>query len=248
MTKATTSKATKRSTSNLPVNYKEQMDNEVGNIQSRISAPSGDRIRMVSSSHFVLPDGTEAEEIEGVIVDFVSANLFFEGDYDRENPSAPGCFAVGPEPTTLVPTRNSPNRQADTCSACPNNQFGSKGKGKACKNTRQLALMALDAEDDAIWVMSVPPTSIKAFDGYVHTLAGKHRLPPVGVVTRVKLDKSETYSAPRFEVVRPLDTPELGKFMESRTAARERLVTEPDFSQYTAPAATKGRAGAVRRR
>lgn len=225
-----------RQTSNLPVNYAEQLANEVSNIQQRIAAPAGDRIRMVNNSHFALPNGQDAEVIEGVIVDFVSANLLFEGAYDKDNPSAPGCFAVGPEPTTLVPTQNSPNRQADTCATCPNNQFGSAGKGKACKNTRLLAIQPLGDDDGNIYVLSVPPTSIKAFDGYVHTLAGKHRLPPVGVVTKISLAKEESFASPRFEVVRPLKNDELGPYMEARNAARERLIAEPDFTQYHAPA------------
>lgn len=239
----------KRETSNLPVNYAEQLANEVSNITTRIAAPSGDRIRMINSSHFELPNGDDADAIEGVVVDFVSSNLFFEGAYDKDNPSPPGCFAVGPEPTTLVPTGNSPNKQAETCSVCPNNQFGSNGKGKACKNTRLLAIMPLEGDD--IYVMSVPPTSIKSFDGYVSTLASKHRLPPVGVVTRITLDKTVTYAAPRFEVVKPLDATDLPKAMEARGQARERLVAEPDFSQYVAPAPVRaGRAAApaVRRR
>lgn len=236
----------KRKTSTLPVNYQEMLANEVSSIQNRIAAPSGDRIRAVNNSHFILPNGQEAEVIEGVIVDFVSANLFYDGPYDPNNPAPPGCFAVGPEPTTLVPTSNSPNRQSETCAGCPNNQFGSAGKGKACKNTRLLAIKALDDPEDALYVLSVPPTSIKAFDGYVHTLAGKLRLPPVGVVTRISLDKRETFFSPRFEVVRPLAPEELGPYMEARTQARERLLVEPDFSQYSAPApapAARGRGG-----
>lgn len=242
-----------RQTSNLPVNYAEQLANEVSNIQQRIAAPAGDRIRMVNNSHFALPNGQDADEIHGVIVDFVSANMLFDGPYDKDNPSAPGCFAVGPEPTTLVPTNNSPNKQAETCAVCPNNQFGSAGKGKACKNTRLLAIQPLDGDDGSVFVLSVPPTSIKYFDSYVHTLAGKHRLPPVGVVTKISLDKNETFASPRFEVVRPLANDELGTFMESRTAARERLVAEPDFSQYHAPAPVgrgnaRGAAPVTRRR
>jgi hypothetical protein len=228
----------KRETSSLPVNYAEQLANEVSNIQARISAPSGDRIRMNGSAGFVLPDGTEAETIDGVIVDFVSSNLLFEGAFDAKNPQPPGCFAVGPEPTTLIPSNNSPNKQAETCAVCSNNQFGSNGKGKACKNTRLLAIKALDSDDIAI--LSVPPTSIKAFDSYVSTLASKHRLPPVGVLTRISLDRSVTYAAPRFDVVKPLGEDELPAVMEARKPARERLVVEPDFSQYVPPAPARG--------
>lgn len=234
----------KRETNSMPVNYAEQLKNEVSNIQSRISAPTGDRIRMKSNSHFELPDQTEAETLEGIIVDFVSSNMLFEGAFDRNNPQPPGCFAVGPEPTMLIPTNNSPNKQSESCASCPNNQFGSAGKGKACKNTRLVAFQPLGEED--IFILSVPPTSIKSFDGYVGTLAAKHRLPPVGVLTRVSLDKSVDFSAPRFEVVRPLEEAELPKAMEARIQARERLVAEPDFSQYAAVPATPARGAPAR--
>lgn len=233
----------KRQTSNLPVNYAEQLQNEVSNIQGRIAAPAGDRIRMVNNSHFALPNGEDADSIEGIVVDFVSSNLFYEGPYNKDNITAPGCFAVGPEPTTLIPSKNSPNRQSDTCAVCPNNQFGSNGNGKACKNTRQLAIQPLGDDAGSIYILSVPPTSIKAFDGYVHTLAGKHRLPPVGVVTRITLDKSVTFAAPRFEVIRPLTNDELPAAMDARDAARERLTAEPDFSQYVNPNAAPAARG-----
>ena len=236
---------TPRETSNLPVNYIEQLQNEASTIAAKISAPSGDRIRMVGSQKFVLPDGTEAAEIEGVVVDFMSANLFFEGAFDPKNPAPPGCFAVGPEPSTLVPTNNSPNKQAETCAVCPNNQFGSNGAGKACKNTRLLAIQPLEGGDH--YVLSVPPTSIKEFDKYVSTLAAKHRMPPIGVLTKVTLDHNVTYSAPRFDIVRPLTNEEIGPMMEGRLAARERLVAEPDFSQYRGAPKPQARGPIARR-
>jgi hypothetical protein len=66
-------------------------------------------------------------------------------------------------------------------------------------------------------------------------LAGKHRLPPVGVLTKITLDKAVTYASLKFEVQRPLDAAtELGRAMEARGAARERLVAEPDFSTASA--------------
>ena len=68
----------------------------------------------------------------------------------------------------------------------------------------------------------------------------------MGVLTRVTLDKAESYSAPRFEVVRPLAGDELGPYMEARNQARERLIAEPDFSQYNAaPPAPAGRGRAA---
>lgn len=239
-----------RTKPNLPVNYEEQLAKEAAEIAKRIAAPTGDRIRFNANRAFITPDGMEGETLEVVIVDFVSSNLFYDGPFDRDNPQPPGCFAIGPEPSLLVPSPNAPNRQAETCTSCPNNQFGSapNGKGKACKNTRLLALMpvtALDSEEDApIWILSVPPTSLKAYDSYVHSLASKHKTVPIGVVTEISLDPANTFASPRFRVVRPLQGKELGVFMERREEANGRLTAEPDVSQYVPPAPTRGGRGA----
>lgn len=236
-----------RAKPNLPVNYEEQLAREAAEIAKRIAAPTGDRIRFNANRAFITPDGMEGETIEAVIIDFVSSNLFYDAPYDRDNPQPPGCFAIGPEPSLLTPSPNAPNKQAETCSSCPNNQFGSasNGKGKACKNTRLLALMpvsALESDEEApIWVLSVPPTSLKAFDSYVHSLASKHRTVPIGVVTEISLDPANTFASPRFRVVRPLKPTELKVFMERRDEASARLNAEPDVSQYTPPAPAAGR-------
>lgn len=237
-----------RSTPNLPINYEEQLSKEAAEITKRIAAPSGDRIRFNANRSFITPDGLEGTELEVVIVDFISTNMFYEEDFDRDNPQSPICFAFGSEPAILVPSPNSPSKQAPTCSACPNNQFGSarNGKGKACKNTRLIAVMpahaALDDPANApIWIMSVPPTSIKAFDKYVHELAVKQRTVPVGVVTSVTLDPASAFAAPRFNVVRPLASKEIGVFMSRREEANQRLYVEPDTTpRAAAPKTSRG--------
>jgi hypothetical protein len=239
-----------RAKATLPVNYNEQLAREAAEISKRIATPSGDRVRFNSNRGFVTPDGNEGEELEVVIVDFMSSNLFYDGPFDRDKPQPPACFAIGPEPSLLVPSDNSPNKQAEVCTVCPNNQFGSAGKGKACKNTRLLAVMplAMDGGESPIWIMSVPPTSMKAFDGYVSTLASKHKTIPVGVVTRITLDQTVQFAAPRFTVVRPLDGSEIGTYMANREEARTRLAMEPDVSQYVPPAQTAPSRGQPMRR
>ena len=243
--KTAAKKPAARATANLPVNYAEQLAQESAEIAKRIAAPSGDRIRFNANRSFITPDGMEGDTLEVVVVDFMSSNLFYEGMYDRDTPQPPACFAIGTQPSMLVPSDNSPNKQADACSSCPNNQFGSasNGKGKACKNTRLVALMPVTAldnpdEDAPIWIMSIPPTSLKAFDAYVHSLAAKHNTVPVGVVTEIYLDPANTFASPRFNVVRPLQPTELGLFMSRREEANTRLSAEPDVSQYAPPKAT----------
>jgi hypothetical protein len=239
-------KSTAKPKSNLPINYEEQLAAEAAEISKRISAPSGDRIRYNGNVAFITPDGFEGKELEVVIVDFMSSNMFYEDQYDRDNPAPPTCFAIGPEPSLLVPSQNSPSAQADTCTSCPNNQFGSKGKGKACKNTRLLALMPATALEDSdeeapLWIMSIPPTSLKAFDSYVQTLASRHKTVPIGVITKVYLDSSNAFASPRFSVVRPLTGDEFPVFMERRNDAQTRLTAEPDTTRANAPKATARR-------
>lgn len=230
-----------RGKSNVPINHESQLQREAAEIAKRISAPSGDRIRFNANRSMITPDGMEGESFDGVIVDFIASNLYYDAAYDRDNPAPPGCFALGTEPAMLVPSPSSPNKQSDACNACPNNQFGSAGKGKACKNTRLVAVIPVaslnETSDAPIWILSVPPTSIKAFDSYVASLASKHKTIPLGVVTNISLDPGSTYSAPRFAPVRVLDNAEIGGVLSRREEAVKRLMTEPDVSQYVPPRA-----------
>lgn len=232
-----------RATSTLPINYEEQMANEAAEIAKRIAAPSGDRIRGNSNRGFITPDGMEGEELEVIILDFVSANLFYDRPYNKDAPEVAACFAIGSEPSTLEASDNSPDKQSDSCNICPLNVFGSAltGKGKACKNTRQIAITPANdlTADSPVWVFSVSPGALKAYDSYVSSLAGKHKTSPVGVVTKMTMDQNVTYSSPKFEVVRPITPEEFQVAMSLREEARKRLLVEPDVSGYTPPAPVK---------
>jgi hypothetical protein len=240
-----------RGTANLPVNYSEQLSKEAQEIGKRIQAGGGSKVRANGNRSFILPEGGEATEIEGVIVDFYSANMFYDRPFDKDQPAAPACFAMGEIPSTLAPPAEVPDRQADSCATCPNNQFGSadNGKGKACRNKRILAILPEDANDESeIITLEVPPGSVQKFDGYVAGLAAKHKTVPVGVVTKITLDQAQQYFSPRFDVVRPLQGEELAPFMTRREEARQLVSQPPDTSQYTPPAPKKGPGLGVRKR
>lgn len=235
-------KTTARPKASLPVNYAAQLAEEAAKIAERVAAPSGDRIKAKGNTDFITPDGMEGNTIDCVVIEFVSANMYYDGVYDRDNPAPAACFAINSEPKHLAPSPKSPNIQADSCAACPQNAFGTanNGKGKACKNTRLLAIIptsVLDKPDETapIWILSVPPTSMKTFDAYVTGLAAKYKTVPVGVVTRISLDPKSTFFSPRFDVVRPLQPDEIGVFMPYREAAVTRLHQEPDVTNYVAP-------------
>lgn len=230
----------------LPATIQQELAKETAELANRIAAPTGKKIKLTKKKTFKLPDGTEsAGPLTVVILDFVSANTFHDSPYKEGEYSAPACFAIGLDVNDkLVPSKNSPDKQADTCKDCPNNEFGSKGDGKACKNLRKLAVIAgsgkdaLDPESE-MWLLEVSPTAGKAFDAYVSTVRTQYNVPPIGVITDIFFDPNSEYQSLRFG--NPQPNPNLEMHFGRRAAAREMLTTEPDVSKYTAPKGKKAK-------
>jgi hypothetical protein len=224
---------TGKASSNI-VSIKDALARELASLAGKTAPPGGDMIRM-KGKEFILPDGTKTPgPLDLVIVDFVSSNKFYEGAYDPNNITPPACFAIGDSPTTLVPSVNSPLKQSDSCATCPMNQFGSSGKGKACSNARLLAVLPPDADADTpIWLLSVSPTALKGFDGYVNSVARQFQLPPVGVITSVGLNPNEAY--PQLTFSDPQPNTQVAEHFARKEEARTRLMTEPDVSAFEVP-------------
>jgi hypothetical protein len=184
-----------------------------------------------------LPDGRKTKEpLQLVVVDFIAANMFYEGKFDPQNPSPPACFALGENPMQLVPSGNSPNQQSDSCKGCPMNEFGSDGNGKACKNQRVLAVLPPDAQPDTpMWRLVVPPTSTKAWDAYVKSVVSMYQMPPVSVVTTVSFDESVDY--PKLQFGEPVANESLEVHYARQDDAKQMLNEEPDVSGYEVPKA-----------
>ena len=234
-----------RQVTELPVVTSDKSAAILESIKNRLQPPSGDKIRVTQFKKFRLPAGEETEgPVEAIIVDFVSANVFYKDGFDKDNMGPPDCFAIHAEPSLLVPSENSPDRQAESCAVCPNNQWGSgaRGKGKACKNTRVLAVMPVDADAGTPpWILTVSPTGIKKFDDYVRTLAGKD-IVPLQIVSRIAFDKAVDYPSLVFSPLRPLVESEYAIFESKLQEARERLMVEPDTTKVAvAPDKPAGR-------
>lgn len=230
--KAQTSVAVK--SNNSVVSIKEAIQAQVAAMGDRIAPPSGNKIKLAPNA-MTLPDGTKtAGPIEVVIVDFVSRNMMYEGNYDPNDIQPPICFAIGPNPAKLAPSPNAPQPQAKTCAECPNNAFGSKGAGKACKNERLLAVLPPDAEEDTpLWTASVSPTAIKAYDGYVASVIRTFETPPFGVITEMGLDDTKTYASLTFS--NPAPNPNMDVHFARQAEAQALLAVEPDLSARAAP-------------
>lgn len=137
----------------------------------------------------------EDDELRCVIVGWAHHNAYYDPDvrYDAKNPQTPICFATGTDEDTMEPHESSPDKQCGSCAACPFNEFESakQGKGKACKNTIRLALIAeSDLEDLAsaeVVYASIPPKSLKNWLVYVtKELRDRAQRPHWAVVTLMK--------------------------------------------------------------
>lgn len=232
--KAGTAVAVKKATGGALVDIKAQMAAELAGLADRTAPATGDKIN-VKGKVFTLPDGSKHDTMEVVIVEFMAVNNFYEGVYDPKSIVPPTCFAINQIPTNMVPSKNSPAIQSDSCAGCPMNQFGSAGEGKACKNQRRLALLPPDADADTpLWIIDVSPTGLKSFDGYVRSAASKFGVTPIGLITTISFDEALDYPSLRFGDPKPNEN--IDQHWPRRVEAMDRLLQEPDVSGYVEPA------------
>jgi hypothetical protein len=212
----------------------------------KIAPGGGNKITLSKKDGFTLPDGTKTQgPLELVIVDFNTKHSFYETQYDPNKIVPPGCFAIGPNPKQMTPSKNSPNMQSDSCQGCPMNEFKSAGNGKACTNNRVLAVLPPDADEDTpMWTLSVSPTALKAFDSYVAGVNRTFGMAPICVVTTVGLNPETEY--PQLTFSNPVQNDALAVAYARIAEARDLLNIEPDVSGYEAPS-TKGKKPAARR-
>lgn len=249
-----------KSTPNVPavakstsvVNIAEQLKAMAAQVGERTTAPGGDVISITQAKQFKLPSGEKTDgPIDLIIVDFVSASYYYDGlKYDPKMIRPPGCFAIGISPTTLTPSKNSPNKQNESCSKCPHNEYKSDphGEGKACKNMRFLACLPPDFDEKTPFaIIRVSPTATRIFDGYVQSVARQFELPPMGVVTEISINPDLDYPQLNFGNPKPLSKDKLAIAFSRSNEARARLLVEPDVSGWTPPA-SKGKPAPAKRK
>lgn len=211
----------------LPQEFREEQAAEAAAIAKRIGAPSGDNIRVMKDKTFQLPNGDASPKLDVVVVDFVSLNQYYPGKYNEKDIKPPSCYAIGTEIDLMKPSPNATDPQSESCKICPQNQWGSDGRGKACKNQRLVAVLPPDKQADGpLLVLKVAPTGTRYFDAHVKkavTLAGGL----LNVRTEVTCDPSVDYASVRFDILSGNDEPEAA--WSRRKEARERLMTEPDY-------------------
>jgi len=213
-----------------------------------------------------------------IILDSVYENTYYADKFDPDVAAAPTCYAFGraSDPEEMSPHPSMQNDayfvpQAEVCSACPHNEWGSadKGRGKACQNRRRLALIPagfyapkrgsrdfdLELFDDPkhfqtadIAFIKLPVTSVKGWSKYVSQLSSAMRRPPHGVITRLYLepDANSQYMV-KFEAIE-----EVPDALAAIVMARADEASKATVQGYKAPepadAAPQGSLRGLRRR
>ena len=158
------------------------------------------------------------------ILDYVFENVYYEGRYDADNPQGPKAFALARDPEDMVWHENSaPEYAGKPCKGSDILQWGSAetGKGKACRETRRLALVPVGTLKDGelsllneaavlaspLAFLRLPVTSVKGFSTYVQTTANVLGRPPLGIATRIYIEPSaKNQFSVKFEALEVLMT------------------------------------------
>lgn len=195
-------------------------------------------------------------EMAVIVLDAIFENVYYEEEYDPENPSPPSAYALGRNEDELRWHEDSiPKYAGELCSESDINQWGSadKGRGKACRNLRRLLMipagtldkrtgefkMITDEEHYAKVkpaFMKLPPTSTTNWSNYVKQLNGSLRKPSFVIATLVKVvpDTKSQFKV-TFEALEEMPA-ELFEVLLKRHKEAEQLIMQPyDMSERDQP-------------
>ena len=141
------------------------------------------------------------------------AKVFYKSGYTEGSDAKPLCYSND----GVAPSINATEPQCKTCSACPQNVWGSHvsedgKKGKACSDSKRLAIAPAGQINDPM-LMRVPAASLKALTAFGQQLA-KRGVPYQAVVAKIGFDYSVAHPALTFKPVGFVDEGTLGEIKE----------------------------------
>lgn len=120
-----------------------------------------------------------------------ASRTYYDGPYDRDNAAAPVCWSDNGQ----GPSIHAQSPQAENCATCPMSVWGSKinANGKqvpACSQTKKAAVLVCGDPTGAVYLLNVPPASMKTLRGYIANLGG-HGVELDQVITRLSMVQKE---------------------------------------------------------
>lgn len=234
--------AKKRTTSNLPVAYDEELARmaQAGR-QAEAASATGNFISVRGGIMQWRGAPITGNVLDCVIISSVYENNLYEEGFDPDNPSSPSCYAFGVTPDALAPHPESENKQGDQnglCAACWANGFGSDpkgGKGKACQNRRRIALIAGNQWDgDAVksaevGFLRLPVMSTAGYSNHVMQVADVLKRPVFGVLTEISVvPDAKTQFRIMFKIKEPItDHDTMAALLEKAKAVAAQSIVFP---------------------
>jgi hypothetical protein len=174
----------------------------------------------------------------------VLSKVWYEKGYAEGSDAAPDCFSNN----GVTPDAASPKKQSVSCAACPMNVFGtskrqdgSVGKGKACSDSKRLAVVPLGDIPNEVYggpmLLRIPASSLGDVATYGDGLK-KMGFHPFAVGTRVSFAPTEAYPKFVFAPIRALTDPEIEQVLALRNDVRtDRILQTENSPAAPAPAA-----------
>lgn len=191
----------------------------------RVKIPSGGGVQFeIPGDNPDDPDTTKT--IEGVIVFNHAACAYWADGDDYSDNMPPSCSSVDGKTGIGNP--------GGACEVCEFNRYGTgtdaKGnptKGKACKNMRNLYILR-NGEYMPI-LLSLPPTSLRAFNDFVSVVFATRRKPTYSSVIQIGLKKVDSgpkpYSVATFRKLFDFEGEQLMQAKRYATSFREQIRT-----------------------
>lgn len=213
--------------------YAEEMEG-LGSIPfEKVKIPSGGGLA------FELPGENEEDiitspELKGVILYHHPINAYWAEKFDGNN-EKPNCSSFDGKQGIVRETG-----EIRECSKCPFNEFGSDGKGKACKNLHRCYI--LQEANPVPVILTLPPTSLRYIRDYIGRRILLKGLRSYDVITKITLkkEKSEagiTYSRTAFACIGTLtkeqraQSKDMAENIKKNTAGLQ----DVDEEDYNAP-------------
>lgn len=216
----------------------QELAERAAQVREQVGQPESKKITVDRNGNFKGPgDLVFGNELTVCVVDFCSANDYYTASYDPNNARPPVCFARGRAIADMYPEDTAPEPQSENCASCPHNQFGSRGNGKACKNTRNLAVVLADeleglkeGETPEMYLLPVPPTGLKSFDAFALQAARLYDGPPIKALVTIKVVQQGNYNTLQFTMPEP--NPHYREVFPLMDAAEELIGRLPNLSKY----------------
>lgn len=249
------SKEIKTSTENLPAAiadlFTNSEDNEgdlsggiTGNFAIVSIRGSKWRIKYQGSEEPVVDeDGEPKASLEVIMVDASPklSKIYYAQNYSEGDSESPDCSSINGE----VPDAGVRSKQAENCTICPHNQWGSRitesgKKAKACHDSRRVAVVpAGDIENERYggpMLLRIPAASLgdlKTFDGQLRSKNINYRT----IAIRLGFDMNASYPKLTFKAVRRLTEDEMVRVASHITSGETARILEANDIKAVEPKA-----------